>query len=473
MVRRSAPIIRWGRGARRILRRVADWIPITPLGALVACGAGAGLKWLAFPRLDLVWLVVGFAALGLVALALLAVLIGASWVKLATRGRRHAEVDRRTNEERSGVTVGRHLPSFAGVGMPSRSGATHVMETGRLLPTGFTAPSLFFLPLVQIEWTWEAPARASVALTKQRGRLREEVRLEERGHVRGVRRRIVIQDAFGLARLAIRQRDPVELTVLPHAGKLGESPLLVSHSGGDERPHPMGVDDGDRVELRRYAPGDPARFIHWKVFGRTRKLMVRMPERALSPARRTLAYQVAGQDDDASAAAARVAIETGTFGADFSFGADGTAADTGRVDEAVEMIVRSVDARDAGAAGLEAFVRRAEQSGPASLVVFVPPRPGPWLARVAATVKPRAPRSRLVVTTDGIDADPSPPLWRRVLMLPSSREGTPSAELEQVIAALSATRAEVIVLDRKSGRRLGKKHRAAMRAAEKPNAEAA
>lgn len=442
MARRSAPIRRVGRRAQRILRRVADWIPITPLGVLVACGAGAALKWLAFPELDLVWLVVGFAALGLVALALVAVLVGTSWVKLATRGRRHAEVDRRT------------------------------IETGRLLPTGFTAPSLFFLPLVQIEWSWEAPERASVELTKQRGRLREEVRLEERGHVRGVRRRIVIQDAFGLARLAVRQRDPVELTVLPHAGKLGESPLLVSHSGGDERPHPMGVDDGDRVELRRYAPGDPARFIHWKVFGRTRKLMVRMPERALSPARRTLAYQVAGQDDDASAAAARVAIETGTFGSDFRFGADGTAGDTHRADEAVEMIVRSAEARDAGAAGLEAFLRRAEQSGPASLVVFVPPRPGPWLARVAATVKPRAPRSRLVVTTDGIDADPKPALWRRMLMLPSSREGTPSAELEQVIAALSATRAEVIVLDRKTGRRLGKKHRAAMRAAEK-QAEAA
>ena len=88
-------------------------------------------------------------------------------------------------------------------------------------------------------------------------------------------------------------------------------------------------------------------------------------------------------------------------------------------------------------------------------------------------MKPRAPRSRLVVTTDGIDADPKPPLWRRMLMLPNSREGTPSAELEQVIAALSATRAEVIVLDRKTGRRLGKKHRAAMRAAERPASQEA
>jgi hypothetical protein len=191
--------------------------------------------------------------------------------------------------------------------------------------------------------------------------------------------------------------------------------------------------------------------------------MVRMPERALSPARRTVAYQVAGLEDDASAAAARVAIESRSFGPDFRFGADGSSKDTDRIDEAVEMIVRSAEARGSGGRALEGFVKRAERAGPASLVVFVPPRPGPWLAPVVAAVRARAPRSRVVVTTDGIDADPKPALWRRVLMLPASREGTPSSELEQVIAALAATRAEVIVLDRKTGRRLGKKHRAAMR----------
>ncbi len=329
------------------------------------------------------------------------------------------------------------------------------------------------LPLVQVDWSWERPAEAEVTATKQRLRLREEVRLKRRGRVEGVRRRIVVQDAFGLARLAIRQHDPIELTVLPHAGKLGEAPLLVSLSGGDERPHPMGIDDGDRVELRRYVPGDPARFIHWKVFGRTGRLMVRVPERALSPAHRTVAYQVAGEEDDASAAAARVAIETGSFGPEFRFGADGLPSDTNRADEAVEMIVRSVEARDAGGRGLDAFVKRAERMGPAGLVIFVPPRPGEWLQHVIAVVKPRAPRSRVVVTTDGIDADPPPSLVRRMLMLPASRQGTPADELEKVIAALASTRAEVIVLDRRTGRRLGARHRAAMRAIDAPRREAA
>ncbi len=420
----------------RVFRRIADLFPLTWLGILVALGAWAALERLAYAELDLVWLVVGFALLGLVAASLLSVLVGAVTIKLATRPRAHAEPE------------------------------PHRMDTQLVSPTGFETPTFWFLPLTQVDWTWERPDEADVSIAKVRWRLREKVKLGRRGHVDAVRRRIVVQDPFGLARLAIRQTAKVRLTVLPHAGKLGETPMLVSVSGGDERPHPMGIDDGDRVELRRYVPGDPARFIHWKVYGRTRKLMVRVPERALSPARRTVAYQVAGEGDDASAAAARVAVESGVFGAEWSFCADGATKDTSRSDEAVEMIVASAEARGRGGAGLEPFLVRAERAGPASAVLFVPPRPGPWLERVVRAVRPRAVRTRIVVTTDGIDARPAPPLWRRLLVLPEGREGTPSAELEQVIRALAATRAEVIVLDRKSGKRLGDKHRAAMRKAE-------
>ena len=420
----------------RVSRRAADLFPITPLGIFVALGAGAALKILAYQELDLVWLVVGYAVLGLVALSVLAVLVGAIVVKLATRVPAHVEVERRK------------------------------METGRALPTGFSAPTLWYLPLVQVDWTWEQPSEADVRLEKVRGRLREKVELRRRGHVHGVRRRVVVQDAFGLARLAIRQRDPVELTVMPHEGRLGDTPMLVSLAGGDERPHPMGIDDGDRVELRRYVAGDPARYIHWKVFGRTGRLMIRVPERALSPSRRTVAYQVAGPGDEASAAAALVAVRSGIFGPDWSFSADGAAGDTARDDEAMEMIVRSADFADRGGRGLEPFLRRAERAGPASAVIFVPPRPGGWLEPVVASARARAPRTRFVVVTDGVDRGKPTPLWRRVLMLPAARKGTPAKELDSVVRALAGSRAEVIVLDRVSGKRLGEKQRAAWRARE-------
>ena len=84
----------------------------------------------------------------------------------------------------------------------------------------------------------------------------------------------------------------------------------------------MGLEDGDRLELRRYTAGDPVRFMHWKVLSRTRKLMVRTPERALSVARRMAAFLIAGERDDASAAAARLALERRLLGSDWLFGTD-------------------------------------------------------------------------------------------------------------------------------------------------------
>lgn len=421
-----------GRAVVRAERRLSDWLPITPLGLSIAIFGGVVLKLFAYPEMDLVLLVIGYGALGLTAIASLLVVLGAIALKLASRRYRGPE-------ERT-------------------------LETGRSLPTGLSLPSLALVPFVIVWWEWESPEGAGVALRGKGLRLEEDVHLGDRGFVRGIRRRIVVQDVFGLARIAIRHEDPARLTVLPHAGALKEMPVLVTLSGGDEMPHPMGIEDGDRVELRRYAPGDPARFIHWKVYARSRKLVVRMPERALTRSRRTIAYLVAGPGDEPVAGAARVAVESGTLGAEWVFGADGTAGETNEVAPAVDRIVRSVESRESGGIGLRAFVERAEKLGPASVVLFVPPVPGPWLDRVVATVRPRAHRTRILVATDGIDATPPPRRWWTFFTASKEREGTPAAALDEVLRTLASTRVEVVVLDRNSGKRLGEAHRAAMRA---------
>jgi hypothetical protein len=101
--------------------------------------------------------------------------------------------------------------------------------------------------------------------------------------------------------------------------------------------------------------------------------MVRMPERAITRAKRTVCYLVGGPRDEASAAAARVAVESGVLGDEWIFGADGTAGEASHPHEAVMAIVRSADIGSEGAVALESFVARAERLGPASLVLFVPP----------------------------------------------------------------------------------------------------
>lgn len=422
--RRLAEAVRW-------LRRGIDLVPVTPRALFVGGGAWLALEKLAYGEMDLVWLMVGYAALALLAASTLLTLLATLGLKVAlVRRRREPLADR-------------------------------VFETARPRETGYSLSTLFFVPFVRIDWRWEQPAGVEVTMERAGLRLHERATFRDRGHFSGVLRRVVVEDVFGLARLALRDRDPVEGKVLPHVGRLGETPLLVSLSGGDERPHPMGVEDGDRVELRRYAPGDPARFIHWKVFARTKKLMVRVPERALAPARRTVAYFVAGPDDDATAAAAQVAVSRRALGDDWTFSADGAGADTEVAEVASEMILRSVEARERGASGLEPFLQRAERHGPASAVVFVPPRPGPWLARAVKAIHPRAARARFVVATDGVDRRPPRSWLSRLLARAPAAEGTPESDLERVLTTLGATRAEVILVDRRTGRRLSASHRKA------------
>ena len=425
-------IVSAARALVRAERRLSDWLPITPLGLSIAIFGAVVLKLFAYPEMDLVLLVVGYGCAGLVGIAVLLVIAGAIRMKLAAR--RHRGPEERT------------------------------IETGRSLPTGLSLPSLALVPFLLVWWEWLEPASAAVELRARGLSLEEDVHVAERGYVRGITRRIVVQDVFGLARLAIRHADPARLTVLPHVGALKQMPVLVTLAGGDEVPHPMGIDDGDRVELRRYAPGDPARFIHWKVYARTRKLVVRVPERSLTRARKTIAYLVAGPGDEPSAGAARVAIESGTLGTEWVFGADGTAGDTNNVAAAVERVVRSSESRGEGALGLRAFVERAEKTGPASLVLFVPPIVGPWLDRVIAIVRQRAHRARVIVATDGV-VTPPPPRGRLARLLTSGKEtsGTSADDLDAVLRALAGVRVEVLVLDRTTGRKLGDAHRARMR----------
>jgi uncharacterized protein (DUF58 family) len=416
------------RRAARPLRSIgsmfADAWPLTPLGMAVGVVAVVALAAFGFEKLDLVLLVVGYGAGGLLVIALGAVLVGAVGIRLWLR---RAEFPWRVS-------------SF---------------ETGSPVETGFYLPSLWWFPLVQARWSWLSPAGASTEQFVEAGRSKEHAELSRRGLVRGVTRRIVVQDAFGLAKVAFRHRQPGPFEVLPHLGGIRRLPVLTSLTGGEEIPHPMGLEDGDRVELRRYVPGDSARYIHWKVFGRTRRLMVRVPERALSRARRTVAYLVAGPRDEAAAAAARAAIDEGVLGIDWQFGADGAPEPTDDAGEALHKVLSSASYRGRSGAGLERFLAAVDPRGPAALVVFAPPNEGPWIDELRRASARRSGRIRVVLAVDAVrDGSPAAPWWEW-LLTPKAEQGTPRAQLENVGRALSQLRCEVVVIDRVSGRILG------------------
>jgi len=386
--------------------------------------AAVALISFGFEKLDLVLLVLGYGGAGLLVISVLVVV--SSTLGLWLRLRR---------------------ASFRWL--------TPTFETGAPLPTGFSLPSLWWLPLVQVRWTWVSPGAEVAEPLSRSGRVAERVTLGGRGIFPSVVRRIVVQDAFGLSRVAFRHRQPGPIEVLPHLGGIRRLPVLTSLTGGEEFPHPMGLEDGDRVELRRYVPGDSARFIHWKVFGRTRKLMVRVPERALSRARRTVAYLVAGAHDEAAAAAARAAIEEEALGTDWQFAADGAPEATSDRSEALHKVLTSSGFSGPSGSGMTRFLAEVDPRGPAALVVFAPPTMGRWLDELRSLTARRYGRIRVVLAVDAVHEGTMQSRWRRWLLTPTGSRGIERGDLERVGRALSQLRCEVVIIDRVSGRLLG------------------
>ncbi len=404
----------------RVSGRVRDLFPITALGLAVGAVAGFALVRYGQDQLDLVLLVASLFALALVAIALLAVVVAAIVVRATHRP--------------APLAVGREL------------------ETGAFVPTGFRPLAPRFVPIVEVRHAWAAPVRVEVRTVGAGPRAREEVRAEERGEHEAIVRRVVVRDVFGLASIALRFREETRTRFSPHPGALGRLPLLSSLARGEDHPHPMGLEDGDRVELRRYAPGDPARFIHWKVYGRTRRLMVRVPERALAPSRRTAAYLIAAAGDEASAAAARVAVRTGALGDEFRFAADGCPEPVSSPEAAQRSIVRSAAHRAESGRGLAGFLATVEREGPVSLLLFAPSLPGEWIERVVDVAKRRRGPVRAVVVVDAVAPAARRPLLRRLLLREPPEAGVKRDALDAVLRALASAGVDVWVVDRVTGR---------------------
>jgi hypothetical protein len=414
--------------------RARELVPLTLRGAFVAGLSALALWYYGFEALDGVWYVMGLGLLALACMALLSVVFAAVRMKLWLAGQ------------------------------SARVPAKFATETGRALATGFAPPSLRFWLFVEVQLALRTPAHASVETLREGALLGERVRFTDHGELRALARTVFVRDVFGLTSIGLRRDFAVEVDVLPHVGALRSLPLLRSLSGGDDIPHPMGIEQGDRLELRRYAPGDAARFIHWKVYARTQKLVVRTPERALSRAQRVAAYLVAGEGDGASAAAARVALEEGAFGADFRFGADGSPTPIRALAGALVAVRRSSAARARSAEQLESFMQAIDREGPSSLVLFVPAERGPCVERIGALLKKRARTARIVIGIDGVSAQQSASWLERVALLAAGSVRTPLIALRELMAAYQRLGCEVVVLDRESGRVLGDAHLAPRRA---------
>jgi hypothetical protein len=441
---RNTTLARAWSASKRFMTRAAGPFPITPLGLLVMAASGYALVEYGLERIDLVLLVIGAVGLGLAGFGLLATITAALILGIRQRKRRKA---------------GTH------------DGPLDV-ECGYPVPTGFWLPRLRGVPFIAIRWRWLEPA-AEVRIVAKAGRLREEVIAARRGQVSAVVRELEIGDIFGLSQIRLRLVEQRKVRFVPSVGQLKRVDVIRGMAGGEDISHPDGPPEGELYDLRHYSPGDPIRFVLWKVFARTRQLVVRAPERALSPVRQTCAYLVAGDGDEPAAGAARLAVEHGSFGTDWVLGADGSREDATRKDQAVDLLARSAAVSDSGAdsggggKGLGAFLQRRGSPGlrggssVGRAVVFVPGRPGAWLDAVVEQSKlfgGRGSRIEFVVGTDGIIPAPKRTWLARVTLrepppAPAAGVTAPvtTEEVGEVVRVLSSI-GRVIVVDRAHGR---------------------
>jgi len=405
---------------RSALRRARGYFPLTILGFVVLGLSIGALRIYAYDERDLVAFLLAGATIVVVAIALVLSIAGAIAV---------------ARSHRKG-SIGRALATIT----------TDEVESG------FSLPSLRILPLLSVSYRIDAPLELERRVVPDSGRLLERLRFGSRGRYATISRTLSVGDVFGLCRIDFARTEERDSIVTPHFGRLDRMPTLRSLAHGDDRPHPLGSPDGDRLDVRNYAPGDPARFIHWKAFARTGKVVVRVPERAIATSDRVVAYQVSGRSDDPSAAAALAAITYGALGNDWTFGADGNPNPIRDVDSARLAVAASSAHRDDGARDLDVFLRTVEREGPVSLILFVPPTEGPWLDRVVALPRSGFP-VRIVIGIDSLHDDRPSRGLERILRYDIPLVGTSRVELDRVRARLaSVSGAEVLVVERPTGR---------------------
>lgn len=259
-------------------------------------------------------------------------------------------------------------------------------------------------------------------------------------------------DILGLWRFRGQLEHPQTVEVLPAPGRLDSAEILSCLISGDLLSFPWGPPRGDLLDFRPYTRSDPARLILWKVFARTRQLLVRTPEQARSPDIRPLLFFVTDEEDRAAAGIARLLIETGVDPNGLRFATDGHPDPTSDREEALAALCRSVDWRDRGGAGLEAALNHPEIGSDDPVILITPASRSLWVSRLKDRVV--AGNGRFVILAAGDAAPPLPRLasWKRWLFAPPTPSTLTLPALTENLRPFLGKGLRVILADRAGGR---------------------
>ena len=221
---------------------------------------------------------------------------------------------------------------------------------------------------------------------------------------------------------------------------------------GSDFSHPEGEAVGDRIDLRNYMPGDPVRYILWKVYARTGQLVVRQPERAFQPANRLSLFLISHPADVAAAGAAWYTIQNNLLGADWRFGVDGSEDFTCERDAALDEIIRSTSFKGVSGDGLLSFAQNVLREGAQRVLVFAPPVDGPWVEKVKAAKA--LVNVQVVIGIDGLEQSTVFSSWMHYVLEDKPKHSAATVDrksLDALLNQLHQAGIETQLADRQSG----------------------
>lgn len=357
--RRSSWTAIW-RGASvktfQFIRKVCGFVPITGMGLAYMILLAFTFYFVALGQDDIVWISASVALMIVGILMILAVSIGAVYLAI-------------------------HWKAKCEMGLPDIITSTMYQSNSGL--------EITFLPVpfvnVSIEWLY--PEEVETECKQSLSSISEYITAHHRCNVEKISRRFKVEDILGLASITWVSTKNVKFKAYPRPGVVKSSSITLSMAGGEDISDPFGSPQGDLIEMRQYVPGDSSRSILWKVYARNRRLVVRMPERALTAQTRTCAYLISGPNDEASASFARSILESKILGDSWLFGADGCVGVTSIMSEALDFLASSGNTESKAVCGLKKFLEEASKLGYHSCFVFVPAAYGDWVKNTLGAVR--------------------------------------------------------------------------------------
>ncbi len=302
-----------------------------------------------------------------------------------------------------------------------KSDESYQIETEREFQTEFKIHKMDWIPFIKIETNWKKPTGIQASLRSSRGILSEEINPFERGIEDIIIRELKIIDLFGLARIRFQESENRKIKIFPRLLNLQLKPIFKQFGGGDFISHPLGETVGDRADLRRYVRGDPLKHILWKVYARTRKLMVREVERAISPEHKIFIYFVASPKDNVAASVTRTALEKGEFGSNFVFLADGGKSPTSDPQEAIEQLIHSIHARNQSGQKLKYFLDHVQAEAVSSCFVFASADSLEWSSFLLSSAKSHPIQIQLILAAEDESMFRPESFFRRLIFDSHSR----------------------------------------------------